>query len=205
MQAREGYPGWHFGGIMVPALLVWGLAPSGKLKNECVSQEEKSGMATVYTIGYEGTDIERFINTLKAVGIEAVADVRAVPLSRKKGFSKNSLRDNLEAAGIKYISVKALGDPKEGREAAKSGDYIRFRKIYSRHVGQPESVEAVEFLAQVSKEQVVCLLCFERDPKTCHRIIVGEKMAPFGFKMFHLYGDDPDKYIKYADQLPHFK
>ncbi|MFW8642020.1 hypothetical protein ACOJBO_01145 [Rhizobium beringeri] len=41
-------------------------------------------MKTVYTIGYEGTDIERFVKTLTAVGIEAVADVRAVPLSRRR-------------------------------------------------------------------------------------------------------------------------
>lgn len=62
-------------------------------------------MKTVYTIGYEGTDIERFVKTLTAVGVEAVADVRAVPLSRKKGFSKNSLREHLESAGIKYLSM----------------------------------------------------------------------------------------------------
>lgn len=91
-------------------------------------------MKTVYTIGYEGTDIERFVKTLTAVGIEAVADVRAVPLSRKKGFSKNALQEHLEKAGIKYLAMQQLGDPKEGREAAKAGDYDRFRSIYSGHV-----------------------------------------------------------------------
>jgi uncharacterized protein (DUF488 family) len=45
-------------------------------------------MTQIYTIGYEGTDIERFVRTLKIVGVEQPVDVRAVPLSRKKGFSK---------------------------------------------------------------------------------------------------------------------
>lgn len=159
-------------------------------------------MKTVYTIGYEGTDIERFVKTLTAVGIEAVADVRAVPLSRKKGFSKNSLREHLEGAGIKYLAMQQLGDPKEGREAAKAGDYDRFRKIYSGHVDQPESVAAIEKLAATSGEQAVCLLCFERDPKTCHRLIVGERMSAFGYQMMHLFSDDPSRYVRNQDKLP---
>jgi hypothetical protein len=54
-------------------------------------------MTQIYTIGYEGTDIERFVQTLKIVGVEQLVDVRAVALSRKKGFSKNGLRNRLEA------------------------------------------------------------------------------------------------------------
>lgn len=159
-------------------------------------------MKTVYTIGYEGTDIERFVKTLAAVGVEAVADVRAVPLSRKKGFSKNSLRNHLESAGIKYLPMQELGDPKDGREAAKLGDYDRFRTIYSAHVEQPESVAAIKKLAAASENQAVCLLCFERDPKTCHRFIVGERMGAFGYEMTHLYGDDPARYLRHQDKLP---
>lgn len=158
-------------------------------------------MKTVYTIGYEGTDIERFVKTLAAVGVEAVADVRAVPLSRKKGFSKNSLREHLENAGIRYIPMQELGDPKEGREAAKSGDYDRFRTIYSAHVDQPESLAAIERLSAAAELQATCLLCFERDPKTCHRFIVGERMAVFGYEMMHLYGDDPARYLRHRDKL----
>lgn len=159
-------------------------------------------MKTVYTIGYEGTDIERFVKTLTVVGVKSVADVRAVPLSRKKGFSKNSLREHLEKVGIKYIAMQELGDPKEGREAAKAGDFDRFRTIYSAHVDQPEPAAAIEKLAAASEEQDVCLLCFERDPKTCHRFIVGERMGAFGYEMLHLFGDDPARYLRNHGKLP---
>ncbi|MDX0134886.1 DUF488 domain-containing protein [Sinorhizobium meliloti] len=159
-------------------------------------------MKTVYTIGYEGTDIERFVKTLTAVGVEAVADVRAVPLSRKKGFSKNVLREHLESAGIKYLAMQELGDPKEGREAAKAGDFDRFRRIYSAHVDQPQPTAAIKKLAAASDEQAVCLLCFERDPKTCHRFIVGERMGAYGYEMMHLFGDDPARYVRNRDKLP---
>ena len=54
-------------------------------------------MSVVYTIGYESTDIDRFVTTLKTAGIERVADVRTVALSRKKGFSKKALAARPEA------------------------------------------------------------------------------------------------------------
>ncbi len=159
-------------------------------------------MKTIFTIGYEGTDIERFVRTLLAVGINAVADVRAIPLSRKKGFSKNSLRDRLAEAGIQYLPMQALGDPKPGREAAKAGDYDTFRTIYNAHVDQPEISCAIAGLAAEAQDMKVCLLCFERDPKTCHRMIVGERMEPYGYSMMHLYGDDPERYVRHRDRLP---
>ena len=77
-------------------------------------------MTTVYTLGYEGTDIDKVVATLQAVGVKVLADVRAVALSRKKGFSKNALRTRLEAEGIAYVHLVELGDPKPGREAARA-------------------------------------------------------------------------------------
>lgn len=159
-------------------------------------------MKTIFTIGYEGTDIERFVRTLVAVGIDVVADVRAVPLSRKKGFSKNSLRDRLADEGIQYMPMQTLGDPKPGRDAAKAGDYEGFRAIYTAHIEQPDVSSAVAELAEEARHLNVCLLCFERDPKTCHRMIVGERMEPYGYSMMHLYGDDPQRYIRHRDRIP---
>lgn len=158
-------------------------------------------MKTIFTIGYEGTDIDRFVKTLLAVGINAVADVRAVPHSRKKGFSKNTLRDRLTEVGIQYMPVQSLGDPKPGRDAAKAGDYETFRTIYSAHIDKPEVSSVVAELASEAQELKICLLCFERDPKTCHRMIVGERMEPYGYTMMHLYGDDPQRYVRNKERL----
>ena len=49
-------------------------------------------MPQLFTIGYEGADPDRFVTALKGAGVAAIADVRAVALSRKRGFSKNALR-----------------------------------------------------------------------------------------------------------------
>lgn len=159
-------------------------------------------MGTIYTIGYEGTDIETFVRTLTVVGIKVLADVRAVPLSRKKGFSKNKLRERLEIEGIEYHPYQELGDPKAGREAARSGRYEEFRTIYTSHIETADAMKRVGDLAATVASKITCVLCFERDPKTCHRSIVAEKLGSFGISQFDLYGDDPAKYERNLHLLP---
>jgi uncharacterized protein (DUF488 family) len=159
-------------------------------------------MSVIYTIGYEGTDIGRFVSTLKAVGIEVLVDVRAVALSRKKGFSKNALRQHLEAAGIRYEHLIDLGDPKEGREAARAGRYDDFRRVYTRHLKSGPAQEALQELGEIVREAVTCLMCFERDPQTCHRSIVSQRLMQQELVIFDLYGDDPNRYVRNRHLLP---
>jgi uncharacterized protein (DUF488 family) len=156
-------------------------------------------MSVVYTIGYEGTDIDRFVATLKAVGVRRLADVRAVAISRKKGFSKRKLAERLEAEGIEYVHFQKLGDPKPGRDAARAGQYDAFRAIYSAHLDSPEARESLDELTAATAEEPTCLLCFERDPETCHRTMVAREL---GLQVFDLYGDDPERYVRNAARIP---
>jgi uncharacterized protein (DUF488 family) len=158
-------------------------------------------MSTVYTIGYEGTDIDRFIATLKAVGVNTLADVRAVALSRKKGFSKTSLKARLEAEGIAYLHFVELGDPKPGREAARAGRHDEFQRVYASHLKRPEARRALQAMAETARTASLCLLCFERDPKTCHRAIVADRLKTHGIEVVDLFGDDPGRYVRHASKL----
>ncbi len=157
-------------------------------------------MNYIFTIGYEGTDIDRFITTLKLVGVNRLADVRAVALSRKKGFSKKKLAERLIAEGIDYAHFQKLGDPKSGREAARDGRYDEFRAIYDRHIDSSEARNALHQLKAFANEKPTCLLCFERDPELCHRSIVAKKL---GLKVFDLIGNDPDYYVRKAAEVPY--
>ena len=73
---------------------------------------------TIFTIGYEATTMADFLSALTGAGVQRVIDVRALPLSRRPGFSKSSLAAALNEVGIDYVHLKALGTPKEGRDAA---------------------------------------------------------------------------------------
>jgi uncharacterized protein (DUF488 family) len=161
-------------------------------------------MGVIYTIGYEGTDVERFIETLGAVGVDLVADVRAVALSRKRGFSKKTLSARLQQASIEYLHFSDLGDPKPGREAARARRYNEFRVIYESHMGTKAAQASLRDLISVARERPTCLLCFERDPVVCHRSIVAQEMVGSGFEIFDLYGDDPDRYVRNISRMPRY-
>lgn len=159
-------------------------------------------MRVVYTIGYEGTDIDRFVETLLDAGVETLADVRAVTVSRKKGFSKSGLQARLASVGIRYIHFSKLGDPKPGREAARAGRVDEFVSIYTAQLARAEAQSELASLNKVVDAEATCLMCFERDPKVCHRSIVAEALRTDQTSVFHLYGDMPGRYRKYAAKLP---
>jgi len=123
----------------------------------------------IFTIGYEGATQAELIAALQQAGVARVIDVRAVPMSRKPGFSKNILAAGLREAGIDYVHLKALGTPPAGREAARKGQWAVMTRIYAAQLETPEAgMEAARMIA-LAQEKPSALLCFERDPAQCDR------------------------------------
>jgi uncharacterized protein (DUF488 family) len=142
----------------------------------------------IYTIGYEGADLGRFLAALKEAGVRLVLDIRAVPASRKKGFSKGPLAAHLTEAGIAYRHLRGLGTPKRGRDAARQGDLATFEEVFRAHLDEPEALLDFGEACGRAQDQPVCLLCMERDPHSCHRLIVAERMAAkTGQEICHLF------------------
>lgn len=160
-------------------------------------------MRIFYTIGYEDTDISRFTQTLISVGVDCLVDVRAVAISRKKGFSKTKLAAHLFEHGIEYLHFKELGDPKEGRDAARAGKYDDFKKIFRAHLKTESARAAMSSLTIQVETKNVCLMCFERDPLTCHRTLIADQLTKsVGLSKFDLYGDLPERYARKREHLP---
>jgi uncharacterized protein (DUF488 family) len=129
----------------------------------------------LFTIGYEQTPQRAVLDELQRAGVKLLVDVRAVTSSRRPGLSKNQLAAGLDERGIGYVHLKALGTPKEGRQAARSGKYAELQRIYSAHLKQAEARrELDELSALVKKAGPACLLCYERDHRHCHRRIIAE-------------------------------
>lgn len=144
-------------------------------------------MTRVHTIGYEGASIDDFIATLQLAGVKHLADVRELPQSRRPGFSKNKLAERLALEGITYTHFKALGDPKPGRDAARSGEMHKFRTIYDSHLNRPEGRIALNELAEAVKSSSTALMCYERNPQDCHRNIIAACLqADYAVEINHL-------------------
>lgn len=137
-------------------------------------------MPTIWTIGYEQASQASVIDALAVAGVEVLADIRYLPLSRRPGFSKSSLRTAAEEAGIAYRHMKPLGTPADGRAAARRGDHAELSRIYAGQLELPEAVAAMAELRDLASEKRVALLCYERDASECHRrLLIGALLDDF--------------------------
>lgn len=144
-------------------------------------------MSWLATIGYEGASFEDFLATLRQVGVDSLIDIRQVPISRRAGYSKNQLRAAVEADGIRYLHLVGLGDPKEGRDAARQGRYAEFRHIFTCHLQSVEARADLDTAAGIAEKGGMCLLCYERQPEFCHRSMVADALAHrIGVDILHL-------------------
>lgn len=161
-------------------------------------------MNKLYTIGYEGSDVEQLVQTLINLDVKILADVRELPLSRKKGLSKNGLSARLADAGIEYKHYRSLGDPKPGRDAAKSGNFEKFELIFLEHLDKAETQAALSELLTVAERKITCMMCFERCSKHCHRSYLADQAISFGFEVYDLVADRPKEYLKDGIKIPRY-
>jgi uncharacterized protein (DUF488 family) len=129
----------------------------------------------LFTIGYEQAPAGAVLDELEQAGVKLLVDVRAIAASRRPGFSKNQLAAGLQERGISYLHLRGLGTPKEGRDAARGGKFDALQRIYAAHLKQPQAREELDELsALVTKSGPVCILCYERDHRQCHRQWIAE-------------------------------
>ena len=133
-------------------------------------------MPAIWTIGYEQATQAAVIDALKGAGVELLADIRYLPLSRRPGFSKSSLKAAAEEAGIVYRHFKQLGTPSEGRSAARRGDHAELSRIYAGQLELPEAMAQMGELREIAEDKRVALLCYERDAAECHRSLLHDAL-----------------------------
>ena len=149
---------------------------------------------TLFTIGYEKARLGDVIAALTGAGVGALIDVRDRPISRRPGFSKNQLAAAAEEAGIRYISLRALGTPAEGREANHKRQWERFWSIVEARLATAEAEHALQEAAEIAAETPICLICYEADWHICHRSRVADILAErHGFTVRHLAAAPEDQ------------
>ncbi|HEX7753365.1 MAG TPA: DUF488 domain-containing protein [Novosphingobium sp.] len=137
-------------------------------------------MPTIWTIGYEQATVDAVLSTLREARVNILADIRALPLSRRPGFSKSALGAAAREAGIEYRHMKPLGTPAEGRAAARRHDHATLERIYAGQLELPEALAAMAELRALAGEKRVALLCYERDARGCHRsLLIDALLADF--------------------------
>lgn len=156
---------------------------------------------TVFTIGYEGLNINQFISLLKINKIDKLIDIRAVPSSRKPGFSKTALKSKLNDVNLDYIHIVELGCPKDVRNQYKEdNNWQNYTVGYNCYLAQ--QTEAILNLIKTMKSSNCALMCFEADYNFCHRSLVANAINEYSnAHIKHIQKEDITKTKSLEDLL----
>ncbi len=139
----------------------------------------------IYTIGYAGTNLERFVDILKSKNVDFLIDVRSIPKSQYFcQFNDTNLNKILSNANIKYENRKYEFGARQDNLDFYTNDILDYKKF-------AESEQFKNGLAKVqdlvNQNKTICLMCAEIDPVNCHRaILCGKEMAKFGLEVTHI-------------------
>jgi hypothetical protein len=164
----ERYPYYAINSRMAPSLMNAESLTRIKAEKERLAQTGQM----LFTIGYEGVSVEKYLNTLIQNDVRVLCDVRSNPLSRKFGFSRNNLQKYLGNIGIAYVHIPELGIVSAKRQNLNGDeDYQNLFKDYKTSLSRRK-----EFLKQVYQllqtKGRIALTCFEHEPSHCHRHVI---------------------------------
>jgi hypothetical protein len=136
--------------------------------------------ACLFTIGYEGSSLDGYVNRLVKNNVKTLVDVRRNPLSRKYGFSKKTLSDTVRKLGIGYVHFPELGIASERRQGLSTqDDYNRLFNSYERHELKQNGKTLQDLFNIFLKDKRVAVTCFEANVRMCHRERVAKALSAF--------------------------
>jgi uncharacterized protein (DUF488 family) len=140
------------------------------------------------TIGHSTHSIDEFTWMLRAHGVETLVDVRTVPRSRHNPqFNRETLPDSLQAAGIEYVHMPALGGLRRARPDSVNTGWknLSFRG-YADYMQTPEFGAAIEQLIELSTARRTAIMCSEAVPWRCHRSLIADALTVRGVPVEHI-------------------
>ncbi|HJH32777.1 MAG TPA: DUF488 family protein [Methanosarcinaceae archaeon] len=150
--------------------------PEYTVKSEIAPTPEKRYTSGIFTIGYEGKDIDSFLNILIKNEIDVIVDVRKNPFSMKFNFTKNKLKNYLKKVDIQYVHIPELGiEGKLRDDLSTMEDYQNLFEQYKATTLKERS-DQIERIVKLGEKHRASLMCFEASKNFCHRGIIAENI-----------------------------
>lgn len=142
--------------------------PEFTVKSELIEHTPKKSLPGLFTIGYEGKDIDQFLNALVSNKIELLIDIRRNPFSMNFVYIKDTLQKKLKDVGIDYLHIPELGIESEQRKNLNTkADYEELFAKYRQAL--PIKEVYINRIIELGTTKRIALLCFEADSTFCHR------------------------------------
>jgi uncharacterized protein (DUF488 family) len=159
--------------------------PAYTVKSRLIPHEVQTEQQGYFSIGYEGKDIDEFLNKLIQNNVTTLVDVRKNAFSMNFCYIKNKLSKFLEEAGIKYIHFSELGINSEDRKNLKTRkDYDKLFSEYRKNL--PTKQEKLNQLIELGKKEKIAFMCFEANHNYCHRGQIADYLEKQNLGVVHL-------------------
>jgi uncharacterized protein (DUF488 family) len=146
------------------------------------------GDVKIWTIGHSTRTLEEFIEMLDRNSIEAVADVRSYPGSRRyPHFNRENLAVLLPESNIDYVLIKQLGGRRRTRPDSQNTVWrnAAFRG-YADYMETKEFAEGIAALLELARQKPVAIMCAEAVWWRCHRSMIADKLKSLGVTVEHI-------------------
>ncbi|HJR02767.1 MAG TPA: DUF488 domain-containing protein [Methylomirabilota bacterium] len=145
-------------------------------------------MRTLHTLGHSTRPADVFVGLLRMHGIVTLADVRSLPRSRHNPqFDREALAACLEAAGIGYVHLPALGGMRRARpDSVNLGLRGAGFRGYADHMQTDEFRHGLERLETLADAGATAIMCAEAEPSRCHRGLLSDALLVRGWRVLHI-------------------
>ena len=156
--------------------------------NRKARPDQQSLSGNIWTIGHSTHSAQDFIETLKAYGINLLADVRRFPNSRSNPqFNQNELAALLQPAGIEYMHFPDLGGRRRPRLDSPNLVWrnASFRG-YADYMETQEFEQGIDRLIAAAGRRRVAIMCAEAVWWRCHRRLISDYLECLGIEVTHI-------------------
>jgi uncharacterized protein (DUF488 family) len=144
---------------------------------------------TIWTIGHSNRDLADFLALLNSEEIEAVADVRRFPGSRRyPHFGRDALCAALRDAGIAYRHFLDLGGrrSRQSDSSQNSGWRVAAFAAFADYMHTGEFAAAFEELSNIARDSRTAIMCAEALPWQCHRRLIADQFLVRGWTVWDI-------------------
>jgi uncharacterized protein (DUF488 family) len=143
-----------------------------------------------FTVGHSTHAIEVFVTLLRDVDVEAVADVRTVPRSRKNPqYNRDVLSRTLGAFELDYTHIPELGGLRARRPVPPTINAFWQNESFHNYADYAMSDEfqaGLRKLREIGQVRRCAVMCAEAVWWRCHRRIIADYLIAAGETVIHI-------------------
>ena len=146
----------------------------------------------IWTVGHGARPLDEFLATVRSAEIEALADVRRFPGSRRHPqFGAGSLEAALGKIGIAYRHVPELGGRRDPHpDSPHRALRVAAFRGYADHMATEEFARGYDQLVSLASESRTVVMCAETLWWRCHRRLIADRLTADGWNVTHLFAPE---------------